>query len=86
MFEIRETMTRATCCGSYNNCETYKDHPDWPNLKDQMRHIPKGEKALFVNNGYGGRNFCVCKVHAQWYFDHFRDILRQAEEWNNDSI
>lgn len=78
MFEIRATKTRATCGGLYGCCETYKNHPDWPNLVAQGRHIPKNELAVFVSAS--PRGFCVCKTHAKQLFAHMKEILELAKE------
>ena len=78
MFSIRKTKTRATGGGAIGLCETYKNHPDWPNLKALRRHIPKGEMAVFVSGV--PRGHCICHVHAKELFSHMEDILKQAKE------
>lgn len=78
--EIRTVKVRATCGGSYSDCDTYKDHPDWEKLQNQRRHIPAGETALVITTGSEGRNFCLCKKHCIEFLESVKDLSKQAKK------
>ena len=88
MFEIRETKTFATCGGIYSPCSTYSDHPDWDKMVDLNRHIPKGEKALFVE--FWCKKFCLCRRHGMEFLKIVSEscaaVSEEAEElgWGMD--
>lgn len=78
LLEIRGTKSNATCGGVYSKCETYKNHPEWNNLKKNYRHIPKGEKALFVDNG--DRKYCLCHKHAKEWMNFLEKQIFPIKE------